>query len=133
MKVSSNVYSIYFTKKMSALTLTSMNQLADYTDVKQFISFTYLTEAANAAFGNYEATMEFDNNNTLAVTKFAVEKVIVSGINYIYIVDKSLTIDECRYVLAYTKIPEYVRFNIMTIDGVKTLVVYNQYKMNPTA
>jgi hypothetical protein len=110
---------------MSVLTLTSIDQLGDYTDVKQLISFVYLTMEANAAFGDYERTMNFDNDK-LSVTKFDVKEVIVSQndtSNYIYVSPSGVD-----YVIAYRKLQDFHRFNIMNIDGMKTLIIYDLYQ-----
>jgi hypothetical protein len=109
-----------------SITLTGMNQLADYTHIRRFISISYRNENANVEFGNYEASRNL-NDNAVVISEFDVDHidVIVNENETSYVLFSATS--ELQHTIAFSDIYDFHRFHIMTINGVPTLVYYQMY------
>ncbi len=127
------LFIIYYLLKMNqqSLTLTSIEQLADYTHIRKYVSFKYLTENANIEFGNYEGSCMLDQNS-VAIREFDVDHMNVREnhqndttvlISYILASANS----EFELTIAYHSLQDYHRFDIMIIDNMPTLVYYEKF------
>ncbi len=127
---------------MIQLTLTNVNQLADYTHINQYIIFKYNNENANQYFGNFSESTGLQNDDAI------IQVLDVQSVNVSQSEDGSVTnfvmyssapmriagsdpvpLTEGTYghTVAFREISTDMRFDVVTFDTVTILVLYQRY------
>ncbi len=130
---------------MIQITLTNINQLVDYTHIKQYIVFSYKNENANQYFGNFSESTSLSESDAL-IEVLDVESVTISqskdkkNTNFVMYSSAPIRIAgsepvpliEGKYghTIAFNEITEHMRFDVITFDTNIILVLYNRYMSN---
>jgi hypothetical protein len=127
---------------MIQITLTNINQLADYTHINQYMVISYKNENTNQYFGNFSESTALQNDD-VTISVLDVENVDVShnengNMNYIMHSSAPMRIAGSEpvplinrrhgHTLAFNEITEHMRFDVITLDTSTILVLYEKYK-----
>ncbi len=127
---------------MIQLTLTNMNQLADYTHINQYIVISYNNENANQYFGNFSESTGLMNDDAIIqvldvqsinvsqsedgrITNFVMNSI--APIRYAGSYPVPLSEDMYSHTLAFNEISTDMRFDVITFDTNTILVLYQRY------
>jgi len=108
--------------------LSTINELANYTNISKLIVFRFTSLNGNVYNENYNGSNTLDSVDlekiTMDVSKVEIKEVDENTPKSYLLYDAN---SDCIYTIAFYTIPETYSMNIMNIDNNNVFVIYQKY------
>jgi hypothetical protein len=111
-----------------SVTFSNISEIYGYTNIEKLLVFRYLSNVGNAAFGDYNGSMQLGANDVdkfeMSVSNVTIQNESENSAKQYVIHDAN---SDCVYLVAFFEIPLSYQMGIMTISGKSTFVIYQKY------